>query len=273
MHSSRLYYESNLPTKGLTSDNASRRNFTDDKIYGFIHIAKTGGTYVNEVLANAYQGVCGNKGSSLYYYRLNELIVANNTPNLSDARKEFFSVAPNNFIGFEECDYITMEDSFHFWNSTFPRGKLHGTPIELHVPCRRTIDHILSSCSWMSVSLDCNTSQNELFEIVEKKCLVHGDRYHHNLRQDFDVKCFDNDKTSEYVQYMSRRLQPRRFESKPFVYYRGRWGDRDKDSECIWSRPDLLQEMARHFLSGQMLSHHYYQYCNECLGSENDLAL
>lgn len=275
-----MYYHADLPTEKLRSDNIginnnTSRKFPDDKIYGLIHIVKSGGTYVNQALANRFRGVCGNKGTSFHRYRFNEILLTNNTQQVSDATSKFWDIKAQDFAadnGFEECDYISLETSSWFWKKTFPGGKLHDTPIELHVPCRETVDHILSSCSWLNVSLDCNIPARELFEIMEKKCLIWSARYNHNLRQDFDVKCYDNDKTDEYVQFMSRLLQPRRFESRPFVYFRTRWGNRDKDNECIWSRQDLLNEMERYFLSGNNVSHHYYQFCNECLGSENDLT-
>ena len=41
-------------------------------IYGHVHIAKTGGTTINGILANGFEGVCGNKENSYNAYVVNE---------------------------------------------------------------------------------------------------------------------------------------------------------------------------------------------------------
>ena len=42
------------------------------RFFGHVHIAKTGGTTLNGVLAMKYQRICGNKGYSYDYYQANK---------------------------------------------------------------------------------------------------------------------------------------------------------------------------------------------------------
>ncbi|KAL3789411.1 hypothetical protein HJC23_001959 [Cyclotella cryptica] len=178
-------------------------------------------------------------------------------------------------IGFEDCDYISLERSYRFWNETFPGGKLHHVPIELHVPCRDPIDHIISSCSWNRFKLDCHDiTDEELFRIVDSVCPVGKPRYNHILARDFDIKCFDFHKQfTKYIDYMSTRLHPRRFESVPFIPRENRRNNRNKSHECIWEREDLMQKVKAHLLSNENKMHHqYYQFCNKCIESEHDLT-
>jgi len=72
---------------------------------------------------------------------------------------------------------------------------------------------------------------------------------------------------------MSGILQPRRFESSPFIC-KDNPNDlaRNKAKECIWERDDLIQKLKEHLLSSSNENYHYYQFCNKCIGSEQDLT-
>jgi hypothetical protein len=270
------------PTRTIKDSNKLLSSASSNKIYGHIHIAKTGGTFVNEALANKYRGVCGNKGHSLYYYYVNQM--------MSDAKANITEIhlmkrdihGHQKQWGFEECDYISREDSYTSWNQSFPGGELHGVPIELHVPCRDAVEHIMSLCSWNEFQFNCdNITDEKLFRAIDVDCRVFTDRFNLILSKNFDIKCFDSKRVTEYIEYMSNHLLPRRFVSEPFIYTEpANWKmidrgnhvyHRNKSNECIWSRPDLLQKVGEHLLSGDGKAHHYYQFCNKCLGSENDL--
>ena len=43
---------------------------------------------------------------------------------------------------------------------------------------------------------------------------------------------------------------------------------RDKESECIWKRPDLIQK-TRNWLIDNV---DYYRFCDKCLGSDNEIG-
>ena len=46
-----------------------------NKIFGHIHVAKTGGSSINVMLANKFERVCGHKGYSYDAYADNRLVV------------------------------------------------------------------------------------------------------------------------------------------------------------------------------------------------------
>lgn len=67
---------------------------------------------------------------------------------------------------------------------------------------------------------------------------------------------------------MSGILSGRRFESKPLI--RRETNDpRNKTEECIWNNPLVLEKVDRYLLN----TIPYYQFCNNCMGSKNELAL
>eukprot|EP00986_Skeletonema_menzelii_P007546 scaffold2971_cov152-Skeletonema_menzelii.AAC.6 len=111
-------------------------------------------------------------------------------------------------IGFEECDYIRVERSWTFWRDTFGNDKFLGLKMELHVPCRHRLDHLMSQCNHnhQEIAFDANTDE-ELFKSVER-CVILLDRYVHDLQKHFDVKCFVFKKHfTDYPEYMTGILQ------------------------------------------------------------------
>ena len=78
---------------------------------------------------------------------------------------------------------------------------------------------------------------------LSEKCFVWlNERYNHKLEKHFDVKCYDfKNQFSGYLEYLSERLEDRRYETQEYV--RRETNDpRDKESECIWKRPDLMEK-------------------------------
>lgn len=171
-------------------------------------------------------------------------------------------------IGYEDCDFVSTERHWQFWNRTFPGGKLHEVPIELHIPCRDPIEHLMSQCNHKNLTLDCNAANEEALYASVNACLLELDRFHINLLHDFNAKCykFENQFTS-YTDYMSHYLQKRRFESTPLVK-RETNAPRNKTNECIWGRPDLRNKIAE-YLKGRV---HYYKFCEECIGSDVEIT-
>ena len=51
-------------------------------IYGTIHVAKTGGSSLNDMLANKFERVCGNKGNTYDYYSYNEGLKSMNVKSI-----------------------------------------------------------------------------------------------------------------------------------------------------------------------------------------------
>ena len=166
-----------------------------------------------------------------------------------------------------DCDYISHEIYASFWNKYFAHGKFHGIHMELHIPCREPIDHLLSQCNEKHKTLNCSASTNDYFESV-KNCFTHLNRYNSNLHKKFDsIKCYDfKEQFTAYIDYMGERLQKRRIISEPYIK-RTTNDPRNKTNECLLQRPDLM-ERTRNFL----LRVDYYKFCNSCIGSENDIT-
>jgi len=51
--------------------------------FAHIHMAKTGGTVLNEMVANRFERVCGHKGYSFDFYKSNEMHVRMDTKHLN----------------------------------------------------------------------------------------------------------------------------------------------------------------------------------------------
>lgn len=96
-------------------------------------------------------------------------------------------------------------------------------------------------------------------------CLVSFNRYDKLLNEIFTVKCFDNNKTNEYVDLMKGKLQKRRIEAD--YYFRSTNKPRQKTQECVWNNASTHDAIKAHLNE----AYDYYNFCNQCLGSEHDL--
>ena len=164
---------------------------------------------------------------------------------------------------------MSLEVNWKFWIDKFGDGKSHGIPMELRIPCRDRIDHLMSQCNFVHLELACDASSDEeFFESVEECFTNLKGRYHHNMGKHFDIKYIDFKKQfTTYTQYMSDKLQPRRLESTPFVK-RETNRPRNKTNEYIWERPDLLEKTNAYLLENVP----YYEFCDTCMGSENEIT-
>eukprot|EP00960_Hanusia_phi_P048184 758811-Hanusia_phi.AAC.1 len=54
-------------------------------------------------------------------------------------------------IGFEDCDWISHEVDAKWWK----RFEGWPLPLELHIPCRDPIEHLLSQCNYLGKMPDC----------------------------------------------------------------------------------------------------------------------
>jgi hypothetical protein len=243
-------------------------------MYGHVHMGKTAGTSLNGILANRFTRVCGHKGYSYDAFQAN--IVAqkanggeavSSLDNHRDRieRKVMFD------IGFHDCDYVSHEINSEFWITRFGDAKFFDIPMELHVPCRDPLDHLMSYCNYKKMELRCNHEKDEGFYRNIDKCMSlmkQFKRYTHKLKLHFDVKCFDFEKQfTTYMDIMAEKLQRRRIVSDPYIQ-RETNQHRNKTNECIWGREDLQEKAKMHLLKTMP----YYQFCNDCMGSENELT-
>lgn len=243
------------------------------KIYGHIHMAKTGGTSLNGIFANKFERVCGHKGYSYDAYHDNELAAVSESKGLEihpDGRSRVFKSEMND-IGFDDCDYVSNEVQASWWIKKFADARFHNIQMELHVPCRDPIDHLMSQCNHMGkTELSCDAkTDNEFFQSIEACFVAVKERYTARLENHFDIKCFDFKQSfTTYVEYMKGFLEERRMEPDRYVQ-RETNSPRDKESECIWQKPDLMEKATNYLLEHVP----YYKFCNECMGTENELML
>ena len=256
-------------------------------------MAKSGGTSMNSYLANNYERVCGNKGNSYEAYKENEQWKQNkaiydikHANGTYDEKKLIWNHlwydGPENYNrdnkGNEDCDIVFQEVQYKWWMNQFPNGKFHqNTTVELHVPCREPIDSLISQCNYWDnlgwgtqIPCDDTITDEQLYEAVEECYAGVANRYRHELKNHFspnNVKCFDfKNLFTSYKDYITPKLQPRRFVSQPYAPKLSNY-PRNKSQECIWQYPGL-QEKVRSYL---LQTVPYYEFCNECIGSENEI--
>lgn len=288
------------PTTGQpTLENNNRVSLTT---YGHVHMAKVAGSDLNGELAVKYERICGHKGYSydaiLQNKRMQELqdkikrpggglYSAQDTLSLVQKGYNRGRVPPKVMweIGLENCDWISIEDpGWKAWKD-FVAPAIPGD-LELHVPCRDPIDHFLSMCNFLKRRFDCegaldnipslvHTKQTSVFtrhnltlEEEVDKCMLGIRRFHNNLTQlTTNIKCFDYRRQSEYIGYMDERLQRR----KVTMDYVHRLTDRprNKQAECLLK--DSYKQLKAFLHKLLVENYDYYQFCDQCMGSENDM--
>lgn len=245
-------------------------------LFGHVHMAKTGGTSLNGIMANKYERVCGHKGYSYDAFQDNEeakMIVASGGTPEPKGRSRVFDDTMNE-IGFDDCDYVSHETSHHWWITHFGDAKFHNIPMKLHVPCRDPIDHLMSQCNYeedekfVKQDLACDAATDEEYFQSVRDCFVYvNERFSNELLEHFDVKCYDfKQQFTGYIEHMGHFLENRRYETDLYVQ-RETNSPRDKDSECIWKRPDLLEKTKKYLVENV----DYYGFCNKCLGSKEEV--
>lgn len=161
-------------------------------------------------------------------------------------------------IGYEDCDYVSIELT---WKKWLDIAKIW--PLELHVPCRDPLEHLMSQCNYRHIRFDCDAI--DLHQQVES-CLVDPSRFHAALtkRNDITLKCFNPVPIEPYLHYMDRFLERKRIESN--YVHRDSNEPRHKDKECVWKNQSVADRVR-----GILKEYDYYQWCQQCIGTENDL--
>jgi hypothetical protein len=266
----------NVELKAPSPHSSSNRT---NPIYGHLHIAKTAGSSINGNLSMHFERVCGNKGYSYDAFQTNERakiqgpsqLMKRNAAVRVDSYSKIYRnksrgrVPPElmDEIGYEDCDWVSMERSWEDWQTLFQDWSI---PLELHVPCREPIDHIMSQCNHRLIKFDCNLSHKAMIRQIND-CLggYVKRRYNRKLETAFTVKCFDFKKTDEYMKWVGEHLQRKRITAN--YNFRQTNAPRHKDSECVWTRNDVRQVIEEYLLE----TVDYYAFCDKCIGSEKDL--
>jgi len=248
------------------------------KLFGHVHMAKTAGTSINGIAANKFERVCGHKGYSYDAFHDNDkaanIVAKGGTPTPEGRSRVWWTEMDD--IGYEDCDWVSNEVNYNWWIQKFGDNKFHQIPFEMHVPCRDPIDHLMSQCNYAENSgkfvkqdLACDAATDEEYFESVRACFVYlGQRYNHDLEKHFDVKCYDfKNQFGGYLDYLSENLEDRRYETEEYV--RRETNDpRDKESECIWKRPDLLEKTRKYLIEHV----DYYGFCDKCLGTEDEIG-
>ena len=205
-------------------------------------------------------------------------------------------------IGYENCDYISHERHFNVWkqhvttgdsNPRYKGGYARANnigPLELHVPCRDPIDHILSQCNHRGRKFNCTSvssavkRQNNatgggggdaVVGAIQRevlKCLVDFARFSPKLLRlpNTTVKCFDPIPADRYVDYMSSRLQRKRVENDYIQRDSNR--SRNKTRECLHPTSPQYDASITDLVRRTVIQHNsYYGFCDQCKGTKNDL--
>lgn len=242
-------------------------------VYGHVHMAKTAGTTINGNFSMYFERICGHKGYSYDAIQCNHR-VTNRHLQRNDNMRDDLSVshpgysrirvplAVMNAIGYENCDWISFEESFQVWHQ-FKRMRFF--ELELHVPCRDPIDHLLSQCNHRSHVFNCS---HDSYQEEVKKCLLDMSRYSNELQSDFAVKCFDFSQVElgGYFEYMRERLQKRRI-TMPYAFRATNRPRHALTSECLYQDKQIQRKVINFLIH----NYDYYGFCSQCLGSENDL--
>ena len=249
--------------------------------YGHIHVAKTGGTVLNGMLALNYERVCGHKGYSHDYYQHNKRYnESSTTTNFKGIKDSITKIIPGYgfhrgrvpFVvmiesGFEDCDWISFEKEAVMWGKLF--NPWH-TPLELHLPCRDPLDHLMSQCNHDRKQFNCNTTN--LGKEIDN-CIMNGDRFNYKLVNgqilpNGNVKCYDYQvQFTKYINYMNDILQMKKLQS---VYVQTETNTaRNKSAECVWGSG--LTELRENIIAYLMQKYDYYSFCDSCIGSKRDL--
>ena len=166
-------------------------------------------------------------------------------------------------IGFDDCDYIALETHGKFWVEMSKSW-----PLELHVPCREPLNHLMSQCNHHRRHFNCSSDDLEA-EIMNCQVALRS-RFRTTFERtpNITARCFDPMPPEKYVDYMGKILQKKRIESEYF--HRDSNAKRHKDRECIWQQSEEFQEKVRRKIIEKFP---YYQFCERCMGSDMELQL
>ena len=238
-------------------------------LFGHVHIAKTGGTTLNQNLSLQFERVCGHKGYSYDAIQLNRRVadgrISRNIsggPNHTMFDRQRVHISFMDEIGYEDCDWISHETHWRVWRSL---QKSTGIPIVLHMPCRDPVDHVLSQCNHRGMTISCEE------DIVGQisRCLLGMNRFSLQLEHvpNIHLRCFDSRASynGRYVEFMRTKLQRRRIVDDYAQRYTNK--ARKREHECIWQNETLIRQVRSHLIA----TVEYYKFCDRCLGSHHDL--
>ncbi|OEU23493.1 hypothetical protein FRACYDRAFT_233662 [Fragilariopsis cylindrus CCMP1102] len=252
--------------------------------------------------------VCGNKGYSYDAYQFNSRGRQNNITEVGENNDSISAVSNSTHfdrgrvkegimkeIGYENCNYISQESVWNFWptlikdlnqknnKNNYNNNNNNSTllTLELHVPCREPLQHLMSMASHFNKKYVCdeqeiNITIPQAIDTVYMKqfgdsrfsttLLLNNSDNNNNI----DLKCFNPFPLENYIHYMKDKLTSRRF---PVLHYQQRTTNQqhEKSTECIWDSTsfDYKQKVIQLLIE----EHPYMKFCSDCIGSNNELQL
>ena len=254
-----------------TAENKASIKIKYDPIYGHLHIAKTAGSTINRNFSLNFQNVCGHKGYS--YDAIASLKREKSNFKKDDLYSKYYKSrswiqVPFEImeeIGYESCKWISHETSWEFWTA---RQKWP-LPMELHVPCREPIDHLMSLSNQQDQPWKCTMPwKQQVDDILKPENRAGYGRFSEKLLQvpELNVKCvrFENVISGQYFDSMKHRLEKRRVTDSISIYHTNPIRKRRK--ECIWNDVTTLQKIRQYMTS----TDEYYKWCASCVGSNRE---
>ena len=247
-------------------------------IFAHLHMAKTAGTTINAMLAHGYERVCGVKGYSYDAHQANQRHNAAGGGSVSISKDSFTKLhggmnrvrVPGdimNEIGFEDCDWISHEVGAQWWPPLVDTFKGYSLSVEMHVPCRSPLDHLMSMCNFRNTKFNCTAN----LEGEVKDCLMTQGRFSKKLLKvdNLTLRCFDPVPPTNYVKFVGNLLQKKRIDGGE-LGHRSTNLPREKSAECLWGEDNskVRQEVLR-----IMMTYEYFSWCQECLNSDRDLLV
>lgn len=231
-------------------------------LIGHIHIAKTGGSTLNQQLANKFHGVCGHKGYSFDSYQARR---RNNGDVTLGYVKDSINRVYENYDrtrvpeeimferGFEACHWVSFESDMHVWK----HFENWGEPLELHLPCRDPVEHFMSQVNHEEKKIHCASFRPA---VDAGKYLIYMNRFQvAAIPRNATVRCVRFSKQFDDYQTLIG-LPKKRIVNKlhPSHIYTNQ--PRSRKNECIWRHPKLVAELKAHLIK----SYDYYNYCSKC---------
>jgi hypothetical protein len=275
-------------------------------------------------MAATYDNVCGNKGYSYDAYQFNIRGIKNNVTkpgyNIDSISIAIAASKGNNGthkgvrgthfdrgrvgkiimneIGYENCDYISHETKWTFWpnlmnelnninNNQNNNNNNNNITLELHVPCREPLQHLMSMASHFHKKYICDENETKITieKAIHKVYMNHlgdmrfsnkllntnaNENANANANNNIELKCFNPFPLENYINYMSDKLQHRRFYIPKYVK-RDTNAKHSKSSECIWD--STSEEYKQKVIQLLINKHPYMKFCYDCIGSNNELQL
>ena len=140
--------------------------------------------------------------------------------------------------------------------------------LELHVPCRDPVDHLMSECNFRlgQEPFDCT---KDLIQEAQK-CFLHNFRFSNQLEKldNTTLKCFNfRSFKKKYASLMGSILQRKRITAS--YVHRSTNRKRRKADECIWGNATKKAELERYLVENI----DYHGFCHRCMGTKDDLIV